>query len=230
MLAPGGCRPAQDSHWGHPPPTRSDLTLPWSGRQRAALLRSGCRSPREPGSTLGIAGAGPARSPPRGAGRTRSTNSAASGAGLRWGRGVGAESHLCGLLCWGPPGPGCELLRRRRRRCCPGDRGPRGGPRGRSSGSRRRPRPAPRPPPRAPPLPSSLPLGSGLRGSALLARYFPGCRGKSCGSTEPRPAPPRRVLAPAPVSPRKGQGPGAAAAVDQLRTRDGGAAVANVAK
>lgn len=120
------------------------------------------------------------------------------------GAGVVAESHLCGLLCRGPPGPVCELFRRRRCLRCPGDRGPRGDPGGRSSGSRRRPRPAPRPPPRAPPPPSSLPLGSGLPGSARLAWYFPGCGGKNCGSTEPRPAPPRRVLAPAPVSPGEG--------------------------
>lgn len=63
----------------------------------------------------------------------------------------------------------------------------------------RTPRPAR---PLCPPPPTRL--SSGLWGSALLSRYFPGCGGKSCGSSEPRPAPPLWVLASAPVGPGEG--------------------------
>jgi hypothetical protein len=50
------------------------------------LLRSGCRSPREPGGTLGDRKCGSGTESSRGAGRTRTTNSAASRAGPWWGR------------------------------------------------------------------------------------------------------------------------------------------------
>lgn len=159
---------------------------------------------RERGRTLGIAGAGLARSPravlaglaqltrqraARGRGGSRAWGPSLTCAGFSDGarRGRGASSAAAAAAAARATGGRAGALG--------------GGAVGPAAG------PAPPAPP-ASRAPSALlpptPLSSGLRGSALRARYFPGCGGKSCGSSEPRPAPPCWVLAPAPVGPGEG--------------------------
>lgn len=180
--------------------TQTSLGLEWG--LRVGCGGRGCESPSGPGrgQDRGDGRSGGVRAVLAGAAQlTRAAAPARKvrGAGCRRGGRSPAGSSPVPAA---PPGPECEP-RRSRHATATLATGATQGVWGEKQWSWRSARPAP-PAPRAPSLPpgKAWGLGATARGSSVFSRL----RRYSGRSSEPRPAPPRRVLAPSPPS---GRGP-----------------------